>query len=282
MPAWLKAGARHGMGSASAQLSFTTGVSQVKRSRSARIRAGTASVGSNFAKRAGAERSSATTARRARDPVPACRLDRDCPPAADDNARGRRGGADLGARGLRPTRERGRELPGAADGGGEAVVLAEHGEQPAERTAHRCHGWYVGVGGVACQQEPGRLAAEQLLAHAGGGEQGDCSTPCADGESAPSPDGCSTCAAAHPRGGSGGVVADGFRLVSGGGDATVRVWEATSGRLLHTLTSHAGGVYAVGWQPDGSRLVSGGDDETVRVWEATSGRLLHTLTGHAR
>ena len=84
---------------------------------------------------------------------------------------------------------------------------------------------------------------------------------------------------------------DGSRLVSGGYDETVRVWEADSGRLLHTLTGHTGGVLtlnaaeqvvAVGWSPDGSRLVSGGDDTAVRVWEATSGRLLHTLTGHTR
>ena len=60
----------------------------------------------------------------------------------------------------------------------------------------------------------------------------------------------------------------------------MRVWEAGSGRLLHTLTGHTGPVLAVGWSPDGSRLVSGGDDGTVRVWEAGSGRLLHTLTGH--
>ena len=48
--------------------------------------------------------------------------------------------------------------------------------------------------------------------------------------------------------------------------ATVRVWEAGSGRLLHTLTGHTGGVRAVGWSPDGSRLVSGGDDGRLVLW----------------
>ena len=46
---------------------------------------------------------------------------------------------------------------------------------------------------------------------------------------------------------------------AGGDDGTVRVWEAASGRLLHTLTGHTGWVRAVGWSPDGARLVSGGD-----------------------
>ena len=59
---------------------------------------------------------------------------------------------------------------------------------------------------------------------------------------------------------------DGSRLVSGGGDGTVRVWEAGSGRLLHTLPGHTGGVAAVGWSPDGSRLVSGGDDGRLVLW----------------
>jgi WD40 repeat protein len=51
----------------------------------------------------------------------------------------------------------------------------------------------------------------------------------------------------------------------------VRVWEAGSGRLLHTLTGHTGGVTAVAWSPDGTRLVSGGDDARLVLWS------LHTL-----
>ena len=49
----------------------------------------------------------------------------------------------------------------------------------------------------------------------------------------------------------------------------MRVWEAGSGRLLHTLTGHTDGVAAVGWSPDGSRLVSGGNDRTIRIWHPT-------------
>ena len=59
---------------------------------------------------------------------------------------------------------------------------------------------------------------------------------------------------------------DGSRLVSGGGDGTVRVWEAGSGRLLYTLTGHTGRVSAVGWSPDGSRLASVGKDGRLIVW----------------
>ena len=64
---------------------------------------------------------------------------------------------------------------------------------------------------------------------------------------------------------------DGTRLVSGGFDGTVRVWEAETGRPLRTLTGHTGEVAAVGWSPDGTRLVSGADDARLVLWS------LHTL-----
>ncbi|MBA2324014.1 MAG: hypothetical protein H0V92_08405, partial [Pseudonocardiales bacterium] len=65
---------------------------------------------------------------------------------------------------------------------------------------------------------------------------------------------------------------DGSRLVSGGDDAVVRVWDAVSGVVVHELSGHTGRVLSVGWSPDGSRLVSGGGDAVVRVWDAASGR----------
>lgn len=58
------------------------------------------------------------------------------------------------------------------------------------------------------------------------------------------------------------------RPVSGGADGAVRVWEAGTWRLLHTLTGHTGGVAAVGRSPDGTRLATGGFDGALRVWEA--------------
>ncbi len=75
------------------------------------------------------------------------------------------------------------------------------------------------------------------------------------------------------------VSADG-RVISGGEDGTVRVWELDSGRELRRLEGHAGPVRAVAVSADG-RVISGGEDGTVRVWEPDSGRELHRLEGHA-
>ncbi|MEB3324629.1 MAG: TIR domain-containing protein, partial [Cyanobacteriota bacterium] len=73
---------------------------------------------------------------------------------------------------------------------------------------------------------------------------------------------------------------DGRRVVSGGDDGTLRLWDAASGRELAVLEGHKGRVSSVGWSGDGRRVVSGGADGTVRLWEAESGRPLAVLKGH--
>jgi small GTP-binding protein len=68
-------------------------------------------------------------------------------------------------------------------------------------------------------------------------------------------------------------------LASGSRDSTVKLWETTSGRLLHTLEGHKDSVYSVAFDRSGDTLASGSIDGTVKLWEATSGRLLRTLEG---
>jgi WD40 repeat protein len=76
------------------------------------------------------------------------------------------------------------------------------------------------------------------------------------------------------------MCAAGHVLVSGGADATVRLWDPATGRLLTTLCEHTGMVWAVALSADGQLLASGGLDGTVRLWKVQSGRLLATLQGH--
>jgi WD40 repeat protein len=59
-----------------------------------------------------------------------------------------------------------------------------------------------------------------------------------------------------------------------GGEA--RLWEAATGRLVHTLP-HDEQVYAAAFSPDGTTVLTGSADRKARIWEAATGRLLHRL-----
>jgi uncharacterized protein with WD repeat len=73
---------------------------------------------------------------------------------------------------------------------------------------------------------------------------------------------------------------DGSHLVSAGIDEKIRIWDVTSGELLHTLEGHTDWVWAVSFPPDGASLLSGSGDSTLKLWDAASGALIRTFTGH--
>lgn len=62
-------------------------------------------------------------------------------------------------------------------------------------------------------------------------------------------------------------ASDGWRLVSGSADKTVRLWDFVSGQLLLTLEGHLDEVIDVAFSPDGRRVASGSHDGTVRLWD---------------
>jgi WD40 repeat protein/DNA-binding SARP family transcriptional activator/class 3 adenylate cyclase len=72
------------------------------------------------------------------------------------------------------------------------------------------------------------------------------------------------------------------RYVAATSDDSIRVWDAATGRLRHTLLGHSGLVWSVAWSPDSSRLVTGGADGTARVWKigAEGVRELWRLSAH--
>ncbi len=76
------------------------------------------------------------------------------------------------------------------------------------------------------------------------------------------------------------VTADGSRVVSGGDDMSVRVWDPVTGECLARLSGHTGSVRAVAVTADGSQAVSSGNDMSVRVWDPVTGECLARLDGH--
>ena len=60
---------------------------------------------------------------------------------------------------------------------------------------------------------------------------------------------------------------DGARLVSGGIDGTVRLWDVTSGSQLVTLQQHEGQATSVDFSVDGLHVLSADeDDHTLRIY----------------
>lgn len=78
------------------------------------------------------------------------------------------------------------------------------------------------------------------------------------------------------------ISPDTTRIVSGGSDHLLRVWDARTGEQTdwEEARGHSDAIYAVAYSPDGRTIVSGGTDRTVRLWDADTGILLRTLLGH--
>ncbi|KAF3837517.1 hypothetical protein F7725_004981 [Dissostichus mawsoni] len=69
------------------------------------------------------------------------------------------------------------------------------------------------------------------------------------------------------------VQFDGRRVVSGGYDYMVKIWDAETEACLHTLQGHTNRVYSL--QFDGAYVVSGSLDTSIRVWDAETGPNKH-------
>jgi WD40 repeat protein/serine/threonine protein kinase/Flp pilus assembly protein TadD len=61
---------------------------------------------------------------------------------------------------------------------------------------------------------------------------------------------------------------DGSRLVSCGGDGSVRFWHPGTGQNTLIFAGHAGPVRDIAFTPDGRQLISASLDGTLRVWDA--------------
>ncbi|MDQ4034013.1 MAG: NB-ARC domain-containing protein [Actinomycetota bacterium] len=76
------------------------------------------------------------------------------------------------------------------------------------------------------------------------------------------------------------TVPNGTRLLLFGTGDEIRVWDAATGTVRHTLTS-PGAVSAVAVAPDGAWLASA-DGDGVRIWDLTIGSVRRILTPHTR
>ena len=92
-----------------------------------------------------------------------------------------------------------------------------------------------------------------------------------------------TCTLAGHQGGVNAVClsSDARWALSGSEDATVRLWDTTAGRCIHSLEGHTRGVKSVCLSDDGSLALSGSLDGTLRAWDLLDGQSTRVFRGHA-
>jgi eukaryotic-like serine/threonine-protein kinase len=72
-------------------------------------------------------------------------------------------------------------------------------------------------------------------------------------------------------------------LVSGSGfeDPSIRVWDATTGRLLFRLQGHTGWVCKLTFSDDGQSMISAATDQSIRIWNTSTWSETGVLRGHS-
>jgi WD40 repeat protein len=73
---------------------------------------------------------------------------------------------------------------------------------------------------------------------------------------------------------------DGKWLVSGAGDATIKIWDVERAQEKATLRGHSISVSSLAISADGLRLASGSNDFTDKLWNLSSMAELKTFQGH--
>ncbi len=73
---------------------------------------------------------------------------------------------------------------------------------------------------------------------------------------------------------------DGRRLISASDDGTVRLIEASTGKLIHCLAHPS--AYSVAFSPDGKKAIStgAGENQTLRLWDIETGKELKRFAGY--
>ncbi|KAG2144394.1 WD40-repeat-containing domain protein [Suillus bovinus] len=78
------------------------------------------------------------------------------------------------------------------------------------------------------------------------------------------------------------VSTDGGRIVSGGQDGKIIIWDGDTKEIIRCL-SHCDAedrVICIGFSPDEKRLASASDDGTLRIWDPDTGELVLDLDDH--
>jgi WD40 repeat protein len=73
---------------------------------------------------------------------------------------------------------------------------------------------------------------------------------------------------------------NGDKIVSGGNDNQVKIWD-TSGTLLYTCLGHTNDIRQVKVTSDNKYVISASKDKTIKIWDLQTGGLVRTINAHS-
>ena len=75
------------------------------------------------------------------------------------------------------------------------------------------------------------------------------------------------------------ISPDGRWLGLGGSDGRVRVCDASTGQVNHSLTAHADNVFGLTFTADSLRMATGSRDGKIRIWDPLTGSPVQLIEG---
>ncbi len=73
---------------------------------------------------------------------------------------------------------------------------------------------------------------------------------------------------------------DSFFILSGSSDHTIKCWQLTTGKEIHTFTGHTNLVTSLALAPNARFLFSGSFDNTIKCWDVLTAQEVRTFKGH--
>lgn len=71
----------------------------------------------------------------------------------------------------------------------------------------------------------------------------------------------------------------GDKVLTGSFDKTAKLWEASSGKLWHTLKGHTAEIVCVQFNSASTRICTGSMDNCAKLWDVEHGTEVCSLTG---
>lgn len=64
-------------------------------------------------------------------------------------------------------------------------------------------------------------------------------------------------------------------------DSKVKIWDALTGMLIHSLEGHTAEIEYAQFSPNGKKIITASRDSTAKIWDVSSGKLLYSIKGHS-